>query len=145
VIAEAAALDQLGKRYPVDAMKTFPPDLQARVNTLASSLFSSLQRDSAVYLQALSPVLDEIAKERDITASNEDTGNLPGCLHWQENAALAAPQLRNIAKDVSLLSGPSQTGKPEALTTDQILADSLRTRSFLEWHLTSTCQLFSAN
>jgi hypothetical protein len=145
VIAEANALDELGKRYPVDAMRTFPADLQARVNSLASSLLSSLQRDSAAYLQAFSPVLDEMAKERNIVASDSETRNLPGCLHWQENAALAEPQLRNIEKDVSLLLGPSQTGKSEAPATDQVLADSLKTRAFLERHLTSTCQLFSAN
>ena len=141
VMAEAAALDQLGKRYPVDAMKTLPPDLQARVNNLAASLLSSLQRDSAAYLKSLSPILDDAARERNITASSEDTRNLPGCLHWQQNAALAAPQLRDLDKDVSLLF----TGISEGLDPGQLISDSLKSRSFLERHLTSTCQLFSSN
>jgi hypothetical protein len=141
MIAEAAALDQLGKRYPVDAMKTFPPSLQARVNNLAASLLSSLQRDSAVYLKSLSPVLDDVAKERNITATNDDGRSLPGCLHWQQNAALVAPQLRDLDKNVSLLL----TEKSESLPTGQLISDSLKARSLLERHLTSTCQLFSSD
>jgi hypothetical protein len=141
VMAESAALDQLGKRYPVDTMKNLPPDLQIRVNNLAASLLSSLQRDSAAYLKSLSPILDDAARERNITASSEDTRNLPGCLHWQQNAALAAPQLRDLDKDVSLLF----TGISEGLDPGQLISDSLKSRSFLERHLTSTCQLFSSN
>jgi hypothetical protein len=141
VMAEAAALDQLGKRYPVDAMKTLPPDLQARVNNLAASLLSSLQRDSAAYLKSLSPILDDVARERNIPANSEDTRNLPGCLHWQQNAALAAPQLRDLDKNVSLLVSE----KSEKHNVVQLVSDSLKARSFLELHLTSTCQLFSSN
>jgi hypothetical protein len=138
---EADALDQLGKRYTVDAMKTLPPDSQARVNNLAASLLTSLQRDSASYLKSLSPILDDAAKERNIAQGSEGARNEPGCLHWQQNAALAAPQLRDLDKNVSLLVSE----KPESLNVVQLISDSQKARSFLELHLTSTCQLFSSN
>jgi hypothetical protein len=142
VIAESAALDQLGKRYPVATLKAFSPDLQTRVNNLAASLLSSLQHDSAAYLQSLSPVLDAMAKEREIAPSGNNDRNLPGCLNWQENAALTAPELRSLDKNVSLLFASSQAAMPAGAGADQILSASLSTISFLERHLTSTCQLF---
>jgi hypothetical protein len=145
VVAEAAALDQLGKRYTVDAVKALPPDLRVRVNRLAASMLSSLQHDSADYVKALSPTLDEMAHDLNVTAPAEDSKNLPGCLTWQENAALAAPQLRNLENNVSLLFVPTQTEKPIVPAADKLIADSLKARSFLELHLMSTCQLFGAN
>jgi hypothetical protein len=145
VLAEAAALDQLGKRYPADAIKALPPDLRARVNRLAASMLSSLQHDSADYVKLLSPTLDQMAHELNIAVSSEVNRNLPGCLAWQQNAALAEPQLRNLANDVSLLFVPNHTEKPVAPKADALLAESLATRSFLELHLMSTCQLFAAD
>lgn len=145
VLAEAAALDALGKRYSVDAIKALPPELRGRVNRLAASMLSSLQHDSADYVKALSPTLDAMAHDRNIAEPNDDGTNLPGCLSWQQNAALAAPQLQDLAKDVSLLFVANRTEKPVVLTADQLLSDSLRARLFLDLHLMSTCQLFGAN
>ncbi|MGA2171035.1 MAG: hypothetical protein ABSG62_22850 [Terracidiphilus sp.] len=145
VLAEAAALDALGKRYSVDAIKALPPELRGRVNRLAASMLSSLQHDSADYVKALSPTLDEMAHERNIAEPSDDGTNLPGCLPWQQNAALAQPQLQDLAKDVSLLFVANRTEKPVVLTSDQLLSDSLRARLFLDLHLMSTCQLFGAN
>ena len=144
VVAEATALDQLGKRYPVDEIKKLPPDLRVRVNRLAANMLSSLQHDSADYVKSLSPTLDGMAHDLNITAPIDDN-KVPGCLTWQENAALAAPQLRNLANNVSLLFVPNQTDKPAALSADKLVAESLRATSFLELHLMSTCQLFGAN
>jgi hypothetical protein len=145
VLAEAAALDQLGKRYPADKIKTLPPDLRARVNRLAASMLSALQHDSTDFVKSLSPTLDDIARDQNIAAPGDDGSNLPGCLPWQENATLAAPQLRDLAKSVSLLFVPNRTEQPFSLSADKLISDSLRARSFLEVHLMSTCQLFSTN
>jgi hypothetical protein len=86
-----------------------------------------------------------MAHELNIAVSSEVNRNLPGCLAWQQNAALAEPQLRNLANDVSLLFVPNHTEKPVAPKADALLAESLATRSFLELHLMSTCQLFAAD
>lgn len=145
VLAEAAALDALGKRYSVDAIKALPPELRGRVNRLAASMLSSLQHDSADYVKALSPTLDAMAHDRNIAEPSDDGSNLPGCLPWQQNAALAAPQLQDLAKDVSLLFVPNRAEKPVVLTADPLLADSLKARAFLDLHLMSTCQLFGSN
>jgi hypothetical protein len=144
-IAEATALDQLGKRYPVDVIKTLPPPLRTRVNTLAASLLSSLQHDSASYVKSLAPILDDIAKQQKVTASSSDAGNLPNCLHWQDNAALAVPQLSTLNKNVSFLFDQTQAEKPVSQTTSDMIANSLSARAFLERHLMSTCQLFGSN
>ena len=144
-IAEAAALDQLGKRYTVDTIRTLPPDLRVRVNHLAASMLSSLQHDSADYVKALSPALDEMAHDLNIVVPTADDSNLPGCLSWQQNASLAAPQLRNLENSVSLLFIPTQTERPLVPAASKLIADSLKTRAFLELHLMSTCQLFGAN
>jgi hypothetical protein len=144
VLAEAAALDQLGKRYSADAIRNLPPDLRARVNRLAASLLSSLQHDAADYLQATSPILDEMAQNLNVKEPADDGRNLPNCLTWQENAALAAPQLHDLDRSVSELFVSSQSGKPAA-PAGELLANSLRARSFLERHLMSTCQLFGSN
>ena len=145
VLAEAAALEQLGKRYPADKIKILPPDLRARVNRLAASMLSSLQHDSSDYVKSLSPPLDDMARDLNIAAPGDDSSNVPGCLPWQDNATLAEPQLRDFTKDVSLLLMPSHTDEPGPLSASKLIADSLRARSFLEVHLMSTCQLFSAN
>jgi len=145
VLAESAALDQLGKRYSVDVIKALPPALRPRVNRLAASLLSSLQRDSAEYVKSISPVLDDMAQRSNIKASGEDGRNLPSCLTWQENAALAAPQWRDFDKSVSLLFVATQAETPVAPSAAELLANSLRDRDFLERHLMSTCQLFGAN
>ena len=145
VLAEATALDQLGKRYPAEKIKTLSPDLRVRLNRLAASMLSSLQHDSSDYVKSLSPALDDLARNLKIAAPEDDSSNLPSCLPWQENAALAAPRLRELAKNVSLLFVPSRTEQPVSLSADKLISDSLRARSFLEFHLMSTCQLFSAN
>jgi len=145
LLAEAAALDELGKRYPVETIETLPPELRGRVNRLAASMLSSLQHDSVDYVKALSPTLDDMARDRNIAEPSDDGTNLPGCLPWQQNAALAAPQLQDLAKDVSLLFVANRTEKPVVLAADQLLSDSLRARLFLDVHLMSTCQLFGAN
>jgi hypothetical protein len=145
VIAEADALDQLGKRYPEEKIKALPPDLRTRVNRLATSMLSSLQQDAKEYVKSLSPTLDAMAHTRNIPEPGDDDSNLPGCLTWQQNASLAAPSLRTLANDASSLfiSRPEKTA--ESATTDSLVSDSLKMRSFLELHLMSTCQLFRAN
>ncbi len=145
VLAEAAALEQLGKRYPADKIKTLPPDLRARVNRLAATMLSSLQHDSSDFVKSLSPVLDDMAHDLNIPSPGDDNSNVPGCLPWQDNATLAEPQLRDLAKDVSLLLMPSQTDESVPLPASKLMADSLKARSFLEVHLMSTCQLFGAS
>jgi len=145
VLAEGAALDQLGQRYPVDAIKALSPGLRVRVNRLATSLLSLLQKDSAEYVKTLSPTLDEMAQELNVAAPADDGENLPVCLAWQQNAALAAPRLRNLDSDVSLLFVATRTEKPVAPVAEKLIADSLRSRAFLQRHLMSTCQLFGAN
>lgn len=145
VLAEAAALDQLGKRYAPGTIKTLPLDLRTRVNRLAASMLSSLQRDSGDYVKSVSPTLDDMAHDLNVAAPKDDGANLPGCLSWQQNAALAAPQLREFTRDVSLLFVPNKTEKPTEVAAEPVLSDSLRARSFLELHLMSTCQLFGAN
>jgi hypothetical protein len=142
VQGEATALDELGKRYPVDTIRTLPPQLRGRVNQLAAKILSSLQYDSADYVKALSPIMEDMAHDLKIPEPSDDGTNLPGCLPWQQNAAMAAPQLQGLARDVSLLFVPSRTEKPEVLAADQLLSDSLRAKSFLDLHLMSTCQLF---
>lgn len=144
-LADAAALDRLAKRYPVDSIKALPPALRVRVNRLAASVLSSLQHDSADYVKAMSPVLDQMAQQLDVKDPGDDSSNLPSCLAWQQNADLAAPQLRNLETSVDLLFVPSQTEKPAVLSARELLARSLVSRSFLERHLMSTCQLFAAN
>jgi hypothetical protein len=142
VLAEAEALDELGKRYPVDTIKKLPPELRERVNRLAASMLSSLRHDSADYVKALSPTLDDMAHDLKVPEPGDDGSNLPGCLPWQQNAALAAPQLRELDRDISLLFQVSYTEKPVVLAADQLLADSLKTRAFLDTHVMSTCQIF---
>lgn len=144
VLAEAAALDQLGKRYSVEVVQGLPPDLRVRVNRLAASLLSSLQHDAADYLKALSPNLDEMAQNLKVPAASDDDRNLPTCLTWQENAALAAPELRDLDRSISLLFPQQAKEEPTAPAEEEVLSDSLRARSFLERHLLSTCQLFGA-
>jgi len=144
-IAKADALDLLGKRYTTETMQDLPPDLQSRVNRLASSLLSSLQRDAVDYLKSLSPALDDFASHENILASEEDTSNTSRCLHWQENAALAAPRLRDLAKSTSLLFVQNGTQEPDPPTRNKLISDSLADRSFLQHHLMSTCQLFGTH
>jgi hypothetical protein len=108
-------------------------------------MLSSLQHDSSDYVKSLSPPLDDMARDLNIAAPGDDSSNVPGCLPWQDNATLAEPQLRDFTKDVSLLLMPSHTDEPGPLSASKLIADSLRARSFLEVHLMSTCQLFSAN
>jgi hypothetical protein len=145
VLAEAAALDQFGKRYPVDTIKTLPPDLRARVNSLAAAMLSSLQRAAADYVKLLSPPLDDIARDLNVSAAADDNSNLPGCLSWQQNAALASPQLQGLARDVSLLFIPNRSESPVEPAAGKLLSDSLGARAFLDAHLMSTCQLFGPN
>ncbi len=145
VLAEAAALDQLGRRYPVETIKTLPPELRARVNRLAAAMLSSLQRDTADYVKLLSPTLDDMARNLNVSAATDDESNLPGCLSWQQNAALAAPQLQDFARNVWLLFAPGRTEQPTELAADKLLSDSFRARAFLDAHLMSTCQLFGLN
>jgi hypothetical protein len=145
VIAEAIALNQLGERYSVETIKTLPPNLRARVNRLASAMLSSLQRDTADYVKAISPTLDDVAHDLNVSAAVDDTSNLPGCLSWQQNAALAAPQLQNFARSVSLLFVSGRTDQPVPLKADKLLSDSFRARDFLDAHLMSTCQVFGPN
>ena len=142
-IAEAVALDQLGKRYPVETMKSLPPHLQAKVNNLAARMLSDLQHDTKEYLRDLTPVLDNMAQEQKSAAPSPSTDTVPSCLHWQENAALSSPQLRNLDRSVSLLFVANQpTANPAE--KQSALTDSLNAKSFLEHHLMSTCQLFGA-
>jgi hypothetical protein len=145
VLAEAAALEQLGRRYPADQIKNLPPDLRARVNRLAASMLSSLQHNSSDYVKSLSPVLDDMAHDLNIPSPGDDSSNVPGCLPWQDNATLAEPHLRDLTKDVSLLLMPGQTDQPLPQPASKLMADSLKARSFLEAHLMSTCQLFGAS
>jgi hypothetical protein len=145
VLAEAAALDQLGRRYPVEAIKALSPVLRVRVNRLAASLLSALQHDSADYVKSMSPILDEMGQQLNVKEPAEDGRNLPNCLTWQENAALAAPHLRELDKSVSLLFVPTQAPESGPGTPGELLSNSLRDRHFLERHLMSTCQLFGAN
>ena len=142
VQAEADALDQLGKRYSVETVKALPPDLRKRVNTLASGMLSSLQQDAANYVESLSPALDDVAQGLSVPSSAEDGDNLPGCLAWQQSASLAAPKLRNLHEDISLMFLPQTADKSSAPTGEQLISESRRIRSFLELHLMSTCQLF---
>jgi hypothetical protein len=145
VLAEAAALDELGRRYPADTTKALSPDLRARVNRLAAAMLSSLQRDSAESIKVISPKLDALAQQMKLSTVGEESEHLPGCLAWQENAALAAPRLRDFDRSVTLLFLPSQSDKSAALSPEKLLSDSLRAKSFLDLHLMSTCQIFSAN
>ncbi len=145
VIAEANALDQLGNRYSAETIKTLPPALVARVNRLAASLLSSVQHNSADYLKALSPTLDTMAQQQKVAPPSEDGQDIPPCLPWQENAALAAPKLRDLELKLSLLFVPSHTESRVTITTDSLISDSLKDRFFLKSHLLSTCQLFGPN
>lgn len=145
VIAEANALDQLGNRYSAEAVKALPPALGVRVNRLAASLLSSVQHDSADYVKALSPTLDAMAQQQKVAPPSEEGQDIPPCLPWQESVALAAPKLRDLELKVSLLFFPSQTENQVKLTSDSLISDSLKDRSFLERHLLSTCQLFGPN
>jgi len=142
VLAEAATLDQLGKRYSVGAVKGLPPDVRVRVNRLAASLLSSLQHDATDYLTTLSPTLDAMAQELKVPAVSDDGRNLPTCLTWQENAALATPELHDLDRSVSKLIQSRGAQEPAAPEEEKLIGDSLRARSFLERHLLSTCQLF---
>jgi hypothetical protein len=144
-IAEAAALDKLGKRYPLETMKRLPPDLQTRVNNLAATMLSALQHDSAEYIKTLSPVMDDFAQEHRVAAAGDDAANVPGCLHWQENAALAEPRLLSLGETTSRLLARGQTLVPEPAETEQLIGESLAARSFLQRHLMSTCQVFGSN
>jgi hypothetical protein len=142
--ADAAALDQLAKRYSVDSIKGLPPDMRVRVNRLAASLLSALQRDSADYVKLVSPTLDQMASEQHVAEPKDDGLGLPGCLSWQQNAALAAPQLRELENDVAQLVAPDQSNAAPA-DSRKLIAESLKAKSFLQVHLMSTCQLFSVN
>jgi len=142
MLAETAVLDQLARRYPADTVKSLSPGLRGRVNRLAAAMLSSLQHDTADYLKSLSPTLDAMARDRNILPPRDPDGETPGCLPWQQNEALAAPQVRVLVKDVSLLFLVSQTEKPQVPTADQLLFESLKARAFLEIELLTTCQLF---
>jgi hypothetical protein len=142
VEGEAGALNELGKRYSPETVRALPPDLRNRVNTLASGLLSSLQHDVADYEKFLTPTLDTVNKGMNTSESVSTSDNLPGCLSWQQSAALAAPQLRQLRQDV-LLMFTSQEGESTATPKpEELLADTSRIHSFLEAHLISTCELF---
>ena len=145
VVAEASALDALSRRYPVDTVKTLPLGLRSRVNKLAASLLSQLQHDSADYVKSVSPALDQAASELHIAVAGEPGDDAAGCMAWQQSAAMAAPQLRQMARNVTLLFVSERTEKPVVLDGAQLLQDTLKARGFVEVHLMSTCQLFSAN
>jgi hypothetical protein len=126
-------------------MKRLPPDLQTRVNNLAATMLSALQHDSAEYIKTLSPVMDDFAQEHRVAAAGDDAANVPGCLHWQENAALAEPRLLSLGETTSRLLARGQTLVPEPAETEQLIGESLAARSFLQRHLMSTCQVFGSN
>lgn len=145
VLAEAAALDQLGKRYSTERVKGLPPNLRVRVNRLAASLLSSLQHDVTDYFKSLSPRLDAMALDLKSPAASDDGRNLPTCLTWQQNAALASPELRDLDRSISLLFQTQGAQGSAAPVEEKLIGESLRARSFLERHLLSTCQLFGAS
>jgi hypothetical protein len=145
VLAEADTLDALARRYPAETLKTFPQDLRVRVNRLAASMLSRLQHDAADYLKSLSPTLDDIATDLHVSEPANQNAESAGCMPWQQSAALAATQLRNLARNTSLLFIPSRTESPAALNAEQLMSDTLKARSFVQFNLMSTCQLFSTN
>ena len=143
VQGEADALDELGKRYPPEAVKTMPGQLRKRVNALASSLLSSLQHDAAGYEKFLAPVLDNVSQGLNVPDSGATSSDdLPGCLTWQQTATLAAPKLRELNRSVLLMFMPQNSESPGPLRPEELLAGTSRIRAFLEAHLISTCELF---
>jgi len=145
VLAEADALDELAHRYPAETLKTLPPSLRIRVNRLAASLLSKLQHDSADYLKSLSPTLDAMAQDLQVTGPANESDESAGCMPWQQSADLAAPKLRNLASDTSLLFVPRRSETQPPVNAEQLMTDTLKARSFVKFNLMSTCQLFSTN
>jgi len=145
VLAEADTLDALARRYSAETLKTLPPPLRVRVNQLAANMLSRLQHDAADFLKSLTPSLDAIATDLHVSEPANQNAESAGCMPWQQSAALAAPQLRNLARDASLLFAPSRIESPVALNAEQLMSDTLKARSFVQFNLMSTCQLFSAN
>jgi hypothetical protein len=133
---KAYALDQLGKRYGTAYVHSLPAHLQTQIATLASSQLSQSQQSALDYLRVLSPELDAYAREhrRAIPTANE----VPGCMHWQDNAAEAWTALHTL-QDSFLRIGASP-GDPGA--QEQRIDESLQARAFLQQHLMATCQLF---
>lgn len=145
VVAEASALDALGRRYPVEAVKALPPVLRTRVNKLAASMLSQLQQDTVDYVKSVSPTLDKAASDLHIVAPSEAVNDAAGCMAWQQSASMAVPQLRQMTTDVGLLLIPERAEKPLVLDGGTLLQDTLKARGFVELHLISTCQLFGSN
>ncbi len=143
VQGEADALNELGRRYSPEAVKALPPDVRKRVNALASSLLTSLQHDAAGYEKFLAPVLDNVSQGLNVPDSDAaNSDNLPGCLTWQQTAALATPQLHNLERNILLMFTPQGSDSPGALKAEELLTSTSRIRSFLKAHLISTCELF---
>jgi hypothetical protein len=143
VQGEADALSELGRRYSPGTVKALPPDVRKRVNALASSLLSSLQHDAAEYEKFLAPVLDNVSQGLNVPdsgAANSD--NLPGCLTWQQTAALATPQLHDLERNILLMFTRQGSDSAGALKAEELLTGTSRIRSFLNAHLISTCELF---
>jgi hypothetical protein len=145
VMAEADTLDALARRYPADTLKALPPPLRVRVNQLAAGMLSRLQHDAADYLKSLSPTLDDMATDLHVSEPANQSTESAGCMPWQQSAALAAPQLRNLATDTSLLFVPRHTETESTLNPEQLMNDTLKARSFIQFNLMSTCQLFTTN
>ena len=139
---EVNALNELGVRYSPETIKALPVDLRKRVNALASSLLSTLQHDTADYEKFLTPVLDDVSQGVNVQKGSANIDNLPGCLTWQQSAALAAPQIHNLQRDVLLMFTPQESGSPGSPDGEELLSDATRIRLFLEAHLISTCELF---
>lgn len=143
VQGEADALSELGRRYSPGTVKALPPDARKRVNALASSLLSSLQHDAAGYDKFLSPVLDSVSQGLNVQDSGAaQSDSLPGCLTWQQTAALATPQLHDLERNILLMFTPQGSDSAGPLKAEELLSDTSRIRSFLKSHLISTCELF---
>ena len=137
VLAQASALERLGRRYPAVDLAGLPVDARNRIVQIATDYADVIHGGTDAYLKLLSPVLDGMLAKTGMTA--QETG-IAACGSWQQASTKVVEDLRRLEKAFNRLFVRDQSEEQASLSAEAWLSESAQARAALQEDLGMLCR-----
>jgi hypothetical protein len=134
VLVDASALARLAGRYPDPEWNRLSPDSQARLTRIAEDHAATVRTNLAVYLNLVSPVLDEMLVKQQFHLTPDVRANDGDCAAWRSSAGILVAELSRLETSFRRLFVEERVEQPVVLSATELLHQAVQSRSLLREH-----------